>query len=493
MRVRAGRRGLIYSWAALALVVALATTVLAVSLLLQASRETFDSDDSAVTPSPASVDQQSSEAGKAPDDYLESNASDAADPAPDPIIVRLTLDRWESVQSVLQDGGLDRPTARRWADRLRQAARLRTLSSGHLLTLYKDPETGGLRGIRYDLDEHMAVVECGYENGVIVVAQRPIDYFVRRMTVAFAIRDNFTREAERHGVPRPIADALEQAFSSRRPTLTPGSSLKLVYDDQISRDGTHKIVGEVEAAQVSFADKTYRAFAFRDEHGRYHLYDDVGSELGPEFLRFPLSFKYISSGFTGIRYHPILHRYRAHVGVDLVAEYGTPVKAVADGRIEASDWAGELGNCVRIRHEHHLVSIYGHLSRISTSAALGSYVRMGDVIGWVGSTGLSTGPHLHFALLRDGRYVNPLTQTLGENHRVSPRLRALFDQMKRRYETLLAELPDFDQHGILAMRRKPPISAVGELPAELARRQPSPRRHVFRAASVAGGEGESAL
>jgi murein DD-endopeptidase MepM/ murein hydrolase activator NlpD len=485
---------------ATALAVAALATVLALRLFFQASQDTPQTDDALVS-SDAGDDGQSPlaavpEAGTADGQYLEADVADTADPAPDPIIVRLTLDRWESVQHVLRDGGLDRASARRWASQLERVARVRALSSGHLLSLYKDPETGELRGIRYDLDEHTAVVEWGYDNGVIIVAERPIDYFIRRMTVAFSIRDNFEREASRQGVPKPIIDALEQAFSDHNPLqkLPQGSSFKLVYDDQVSRDGTHKIVGEVEAAQVEVGEQIYRAFAFRDEHGRYHLYDDRGRELGPEFLRFPLAFKYISSGFSNARYHPILHRYRPHVGVDLVARYGTPVKAVADGRVEASSWAGELGNCVRIRHEHHIESIYGHLSRISPTARPGSYVRVGQVIGWVGSTGLSTGPHLHFALIRDGRYVNPLTQVLGENHQVSPRLRGLFDQIKKRYETILAQLPDFGHSGVLAMRRKPPISDVGELRrARLVRHRIRHQRHVFHAASSVGQEGESAL
>jgi murein DD-endopeptidase MepM/ murein hydrolase activator NlpD len=154
-----------------------------------------------------------------------------------------------------------------------------------------------------------------------------------------------------------------------------------------------------------------------------------------------LNFKFISSGFSLSRYHPILHRYRAHEGIDLVARYGTPVKAVADGQIEQAGWCGELGHCVRIRHDGGIVSVYGHLSRISDGIDEGRFVQTGEQIGEVGSSGLSTGPHLHYGIEKDGVYVNPLNQDLGVHHQVSPRLRAVFDGFKREYLAMLNHLP----------------------------------------------------
>lgn len=146
--------------------------------------------------------------------------------------------------------------------------------------------------------------------------------------------------------------------------------------------------------------------------------------------------------------------------MDLAADYGTPVKAVADGRVEQAGWAGELGNSVRIDHERGMTSIYGHMQRISPDVHQGSYVHMGQVIGFVGSTGLSTGPHLHFGLEKQGTYVNPLTEKLGVNHQVSPRMVALFDNMKLRYESALAKLPDLGNRFASADTGKP---ALGDM------------------------------
>jgi murein DD-endopeptidase MepM/ murein hydrolase activator NlpD len=203
----------------------------------------------------------------------------------------------------------------------------------------------------------------------------------------------------------------------------------------------------VEAAQIQSEDRLMSAFAFRDEHGEPRLFDANGQELGqPQTLRFPVKFNYISSGFTFHRYHPLLHEYRPHVGVDLVAEYGAPVQAVADGRVEVAGWCGELGRCVRLNHAQGMVSIYGHLSQITPGLDHGEWVSLGETIGRVGSSGLSTGPHLHFALERDGQYINPLTENIGVNHQVSPRMRSLFDQFKDNYLAMLSKLPDLGGH-----------------------------------------------
>jgi len=120
-------------------------------------------------------------------------------------------------------------------------------------------------------------------------------------------------------------------------------------------------------------------------------------------MRMPVNGR-VTSGF-GSRFHPILGYVRMHAGLDLAASYGTPIKAAADGRITSAGWAGGYGNMVRIAHAGGIQTMYGHMSRIAASA--GSFVHAGQVIGYVGSTGLSTGPHLHYEVLKNGRPVDP--------------------------------------------------------------------------------------
>lgn len=377
------------------------------------------------------------------DQYAE--LPETAKPAPPPVILRARLNRTLTVEQYFITAGLNFHEARQWAVRFRELSGTNLLRKGHWFSVYKDPDNGDLRAIKYDLDDHVEIFERTLGDGVLRVHKRPINYITRSVAAAFEILGGFRRAASHHEVPAPIVSALEHTFSgpddlNRMPH---GAAVKIIYTEKVSEDGTHHIPGHIEAVEIESNGHKTMAFALEGRDGTVHLYDRQGRALGPQFLRYPVHFQYISSGFTYRRWHPILHCYRPHVGVDFAASRGTPVKSIADGRIVTAGWCGELGNCVRIQHRGDLVSIYGHLSRLSPDARAGRYVGMGEVIGYVGSTGLSTGPHLHFGLEKDGRYVNPLTQVFSVDHEVSPRMRTMFDRVKRRYETALAKLPDF--------------------------------------------------
>ncbi|MEO0280214.1 MAG: peptidoglycan DD-metalloendopeptidase family protein [candidate division WOR-3 bacterium] len=139
-------------------------------------------------------------------------------------------------------------------------------------------------------------------------------------------------------------------------------------------------------------------------NGNY--YDSLGNSLEKYFLRSPLPYGRISSGFKKKRFHPILRIVRPHHGIDYAAPPGTPVLAVADGEVIFAGWKGGYGNFVKIRHKNGYITGYGHLKRISSFIRKGKRVKQGEIIGFVGSTGLSTGPHLHFEIKKDGKFLN---------------------------------------------------------------------------------------
>jgi murein DD-endopeptidase MepM/ murein hydrolase activator NlpD len=429
-----GNRAALWPRVITALIVALFATVATARLFIDSTRDASDH---------AALDDVNL-AGRVDGQFIEQPELIKA--APEPVAIALTLDRPASVADYLEDAGLDRNEAQRWAWFFNKTAESTYLERGHTLTLYKDPETGDLRELRYNLSDRIAVSERTYGQGVIRSSPELIKYAIRPVAVAFRVENDFWHEAQRNGLPKPIVATLEYAFEDRHPLndLPRGSAIKLIYQEKVSRDGTSRTPTGLEAAQIRIGNKTLSAFAFRDEQGQAHLYDGNGEALGPKSMRFPLQFDYISSGFTERRYHPILHIYRPHAGVDLVAHYGTPVRTVADGRIEAAGWCGELGRCVRVAHEGGIVSIYGHLSQVSVEP--GRNVRVGDVIGRVGSSGLSTGAHLHFGVEKDGHPVDPLTQSLGTSHHVSPRMKVLFEQLKQKYLTTLNRVPYFGSH-----------------------------------------------
>jgi len=173
-------------------------------------------------------------------------------------------------------------------------------------------------------------------------------------------------------------------------------------------DGKFVRHGRILAARMVNQGRTFWGFYFEGKGTPAGYFDGGGRSLRKAFLKSPLKFTRISSGFSHGRLHPILQIYRPHLGVDYAAPTGTPVRAVADGRIALAGWEGGFGNLVKIQHNGTYTSMYGHLSRFAPGIKTGTTVRQGQLIGFVGATGLATGPHLDFRLVKGGQFINPL-------------------------------------------------------------------------------------
>jgi len=167
------------------------------------------------------------------------------------------------------------------------------------------------------------------------------------------------------------------------------------------------------------ANKRVAVFAYTDKHGRTNYYDINGKSLYPSFSRAPLRYSRISSKFQRSRFHPILKTWRPHRAVDFAAKRGTPVHSVASGVIQHRKRMGALGNVVYIKHGSNYTSVYGHLSQFARGLRVSQKVKKGQVIGYVGSTGRSTGPHLHYELRYKGIRKNPLTYRLPKQKNVA--------------------------------------------------------------------------
>jgi murein DD-endopeptidase MepM/ murein hydrolase activator NlpD len=153
----------------------------------------------------------------------------------------------------------------------------------------------------------------------------------------------------------------------------------------------------------------YYAFLYRNNQGRYKYYDTQGKSLEKAFMRNPVPGSRISSPFNLKRKHPILRTIRPHLGVDLAASYGTPIRASGDGRISFIGRKGGYGRAIIINHGGSITTLYGHMSRFAAKEKVGTTVKMGQVIGYIGTSGLSTAPHLHYEYRIGKRYYNPMT------------------------------------------------------------------------------------
>jgi len=209
----------------------------------------------------------------------------------------------------------------------------------------------------------------------------------------------------------------------------PGDEFRMVFEKYYDKDGFVRY-GRVQAAEYRAARHDFVAVWFEDENGTGGYYSPDGNSMRRAFLAAPLKFSRISSRYTMSRFHPILHESRPHEGVDYAAPVGTPVWAVADGEVIYAGWAGGFGNTVRIQHRSGYVSCYGHLSRYARGLRVGQHVAQKQLIGFVGASGLATGPHLDFRIARNGRFIDPLHLRTDAGEPIPPRARQRFAKVK---------------------------------------------------------------
>jgi murein DD-endopeptidase MepM/ murein hydrolase activator NlpD len=272
-----------------------------------------------------------------------------------------------------------------------------------------------------------------------------VDVECRTVAVSGALEDNLFLSMAELGEEAPLTIAFANVFSwdfdfhtqSRR-----GDRFSLVVE-KLYREGEFVAYGDLHAARYISSvggERVFSAFLYDDPAGRRDYYDIDGKSLKKAFLRAPVEFDRISSGFSYNRLHPVHRRRMPHLGVDYAARKGTPVYSVAAGVVVARGWRGGGGNTVTVQHQMGYTSKYLHLSRFAKGLTVGTRVAQKEVIGYVGDTGTATAAHLDFRLLRHGKPVNPLTQIFPPGPPVPAEFRADFDARKAALEASLGLL-----------------------------------------------------
>ena len=209
-----------------------------------------------------------------------------------------------------------------------------------------------------------------------------------------------------------------------------GDSFQVIYNEAYIDDTTALGIASIEGAIFTHQGKAYQAFPFTQD-SVHQFFDAEGNSLRKAFLKAPLDYFRITSRFSNARFHPILKRYRAHHGVDYAAPTGTPVKTIGDGTVIFKGWTNGGGNTVKIKHNSVYTTSYMHLSRYAKGLQVGKHVSQGDEIAYVGSTGLSTGPHLDFRVYKNGEAINPLDMEAPPSEPIRPELRDSFEVVKQ--------------------------------------------------------------
>lgn len=329
----------------------------------------------------------------------------SASPAPVLSVVRGTIGRGESLATAL--GEVLGP---RQVHDLVNAARpvhdLARVRPGEAWGVALD-EAGELVSFTYNLDE-LRVLRVSRRGGVLEPELHARSYDVEVGTAAGRIESSLFRAVMDAGEHDQLALDLAEIFAwdvDFNTELRPGDAFRVAVEKRYL-DGELRGYGRILAAEFVRGDRTLRAVGYQAERG-FGYYTPDGTPTRKAFLRSPLRFSRISSRFSRARLHPVLKTVRPHLGVDYAAPTGTPVQASADGVVVLAGWKGGLGKAVQIRHANGYQSLYGHLSRIEVRR--GQRVSQGQAIGRVGSTGLATGPHLDYRMLKNGAFVNPLS------------------------------------------------------------------------------------
>lgn len=302
----------------------------------------------------------------------------------------------------------------------------------------KTTPDGELLELQYQYDANTVLHVTHTENGYTAEDIQPAVENRTEMRSA-VIHSSLFAATDDAGIPDAVAMQLVDIFSSDidfHLDLRDGDHFTVVYSAGYN-NGAEVNSGKVLAAEFVNQGKTYNAVLYTSPDGRSGYYTPDGKPLHKTFLRSPLEFSRISSGFTLARFHPLLKKWRAHKGVDYAAPIGTHIKATADGTVAFVGVKGGYGNVVMLQHPGGITTVYGHMSHFAPGLHVGQKVSQGDVIGQVGMSGLATGPHLHYEFRIHGEHRDPLKVVLPETPSLSRANLAAFEQQTR---PLLAQL-----------------------------------------------------
>ena len=282
------------------------------------------------------------------------------------------------------------------------------LIAGRTLRAATRPD-GTLLSLQYlNGDRLLAVTRDGDH---YVAAENSAAVDTRVVNAAGVIRSSLFAATDALDVPDAIAMQLVDLFSTEidfRKDLRQNDRFTVIYEELLER-GERVGAGRVLSAEFINQGRKHNVVWFEITPGQGAYYTPDGRDIRKSFLRSPLEFSRVSSGFSPARYHPILHRMTAHKGVDFVAPVGTNIKATADGTVEFAGVQSGYGNVIILRHQNKYTTLYAHMARFARGIRSGVRVQQGDIIGAVGMTGMTTGPHVHYEFRVDGVHQDPLS------------------------------------------------------------------------------------
>ena len=340
------------------------------------------------------------------------------------------IERGDTIASILQRLQIDDASAGQVLQRTSEARLLYRLIPGRTIRAHTTA-AGQLLALRYLNGTQLLKIDR--EGDALVVSEGAAEIETRLEMRSGEIRSSLFAATDAAGMSDAVAAQIAEVFSTDidfHRDLRKGDRFAAVYEVQYHQGELVK-TGRLLSAEFVNNGKTFQAVWFQNPDGEGGYYTPDGKNIRKAFLRSPLEFSRISSGFTISRFHPVLQTWRAHKGVDYAAPTGTRVRATGDGIIEFVGRQGGYGNLVVLRHQSKYTTWYGHLSGFAPGMQKGKRIVQGDVIGFVGSTGIATGPHLHYEFRTNDVHQDPLRVAMPPAPPLAPQHRAAFDENAR--------------------------------------------------------------
>lgn len=336
------------------------------------------------------------------------------------------IGRGDTLPGLLSRLGVSASDTREFLAAAREAKSLARLVPGRSV-MARVTSGGQLMLFRY-LASDETLVTVSRSEGMFKAEQQHVTLETRMIMRSGKIQGSLFGATDAADVPDRIASEMAEAFSGDidfHKDLRRGDHFSTVYEAMYFEGQLIK-TGRLLAAEFVNQGKSYRAISFKDAQGREGYFTPDGQSMKRAFLKSPMPFTRISSGFSNARYHPVLKEWRAHKGIDYAAPTGTPVRAIADSVVSFAGRKGGYGNLILLDHQGPYSTAYGHLSRFAKGLRRGNRISQGQVIGYVGSTGLATGPHLHYEFRVNGVQKNPLALKLPTSYPLDSRAKSQF-------------------------------------------------------------------
>ncbi|MHA6495476.1 peptidoglycan DD-metalloendopeptidase family protein [Pseudomonas borbori] len=362
----------------------------------------------------------------------------------------ITVANGDTLSTVFNKVGLSATTLHAVLSSSKEAKQLSRLKVGQTLEFQLSPE-GKLESLNTKLSDLESISLAKNDEG-FSFKRELVKPDVRTTYAHGVINSSLFLSAKRAGLSHGLTMDLANVFGydiDFAMDIRDGDEFEMVYEEKVV-NGKQVGTGNILSARFTNRGKTFTAVRYTDKQGNTSYYGEDGTSMRKAFIRTPVDFARISSRFSNGRRHPILNKIRAHKGVDYAAPHGTPIKAAGDGKVALAGRKGGYGNTVVLQHGSRYRTLYAHMQGFAKGVRTGSHVKQGQIIGYIGTTGLSTGPHLHYEFQVNGTHVDPLSQKLPMADPIAHSEKARFLQLSK---PLMARM-DQEKSTLLALNKR---------------------------------------